>query len=594
MAKKKIDVVTDTKNETETNKKTTNEVTDAKKETEAKSETKAKKGTKSKKKEITSCNLIGRKCSKMTMKSNVKTLALKVYDEQIPDGWEKLIERITGMSKSRYQILAIKHDRDYLGDDFFEPSIEKAHYHILIRVMDDEGVATKSGSRVSTIIKDLGVVFRPEDATMIENHGIETVGDFGAYATYLTHDTEKAIADGKEHYNLDEIVSNLTPDEILMIRDGYVRVAQQAHKVSTKELIEIDAYLYELGHNLEDFEEWKKKQGFTLRRHSSMKTLRETYERGVDARVQEDNYINKVCIFIKGEPDNGKTFTCRKTLKDLGYTRIHSVDNNGTGKFDDLSPTTQAILVDDQTVPSLLTISDCKMGRIYRRGSGDRFFTGDMFVVTSNVDFDTWVRRCGIFDEVEMQAARSRFFICEMVKDEEGNKILKCINEGNRGGKEEIKEREKRYLEFRDAFEENIKGYIKQNKTDNLRLLNDRSHKLINNTNNGEVAFYLSLAKSPYNKHIETKIEEVTVPNEFIVTGLKTFLTETELSQKPKTKNGELVNLIMKHCTDVKATEEVAKSGEDYVWLKLNMTDELANILLEKLGEWAKVEVTYK
>lgn len=33
------------------------------------------------KEEIT--NLIGRKGSKMTVKSNVKTLALKVYDEQI-------------------------------------------------------------------------------------------------------------------------------------------------------------------------------------------------------------------------------------------------------------------------------------------------------------------------------------------------------------------------------------------------------------------------------------------------------------------------------------------------------------------------------
>lgn len=44
------------------------------------------------KEEIT--NLIGRKGSKMTVKSNVKTLALKVYDEQIPGGWEKLKERI--------------------------------------------------------------------------------------------------------------------------------------------------------------------------------------------------------------------------------------------------------------------------------------------------------------------------------------------------------------------------------------------------------------------------------------------------------------------------------------------------------------------
>lgn len=50
------------------------------------------------KEEIT--NLIGRKGSKMTVKSNVKTLALKVYDEQIPDGWEKLKERICDPKKT--------------------------------------------------------------------------------------------------------------------------------------------------------------------------------------------------------------------------------------------------------------------------------------------------------------------------------------------------------------------------------------------------------------------------------------------------------------------------------------------------------------
>ena len=74
-------------------------------------------------------NLIGRKGSKMTVKSNVKTLAVKVYDEQIPDGWEKLKERIKELKKAEYQCLGIKHDEDVLGDDFFEPSTEN---HIII------------------------------------------------------------------------------------------------------------------------------------------------------------------------------------------------------------------------------------------------------------------------------------------------------------------------------------------------------------------------------------------------------------------------------------------------------------------------------
>lgn len=52
-------------------------------------------------------NLIGRKGSKMTMQSNVKTLALKVYDEQIPDGWEKLVERIKELKKAEYQCMIL-------------------------------------------------------------------------------------------------------------------------------------------------------------------------------------------------------------------------------------------------------------------------------------------------------------------------------------------------------------------------------------------------------------------------------------------------------------------------------------------------------
>ena len=62
------------------------------------------------KEEIT--NLIGRKGSKMTVKSNVKTLALKVYDEQIPDGWEKLKERIKELKKAEADVIAAKKKYD--------------------------------------------------------------------------------------------------------------------------------------------------------------------------------------------------------------------------------------------------------------------------------------------------------------------------------------------------------------------------------------------------------------------------------------------------------------------------------------------------
>lgn len=417
-----------------------------------------------------STNLIGRKGSKMTMKSNVKTLALKVYDEQIPDGWEKLKERIKELKKAEYQCLGIKHDIDVLGDDFFEPSTEKPHYHILIRVMQDAQNVSKSGKHVSTILNDLGIVFRKEDATMITNHGIETVGDFGAYATYLTHDTEKAIADGKQHYSTEAIVSNLSPEEILQIRDGYIRVSETARKVKPEELIEIDAYLFELGLNLGDFDEWYNEQCFMLRRHTSMKTLKESYYRGIEARVQKNKFVNRLCIFITGKQNSGKSYTSLETLKRMGYKRIHSVDNGGTGKFDELSPTTQAIIIDDQTAPALLNLCDCKIVKAYRRGSGDRYFAGDMLIVTSNLSFEAWAKDCGCEDN-QIEALKSRFYVCEL--NENGH--LNCKSVGYRGGIEEQKERLKKFLKFKTTYDSLITEYNKGN-------LNRLYAQLINGT----------------------------------------------------------------------------------------------------------------
>lgn len=401
-------------------------------------------------------NLIGRKGSKMTMQSNVKTLALKVYDEQIPDGWEKLVERIKELKKAEYQCLGIKHDEDYLGDDFFEPSTEKPHYHILIRVMRDIQNVSKTGKHVSTILNDLGIVFRKEDAVMIANHGIETVGDFGAYATYLTHDTEKAIADGKQHYSTELIVSNLSPEEVTRIRDGYIRVSQKARKVTLDELQEIDEHLFDMGKNRMDYDDWYDEQSFVLRKNASMDTLEKRYQRGIERSVQKDKYINRTCIFITGEGNSGKSYTSAETLRRLGYEKILTVDNAGTGQLDELTPTTQAIIIDDQTAPSLLSLCDTKPSKAYRRGSGNPYFTGDKIVVTSNLSFEKWAKACRCKSE-QLESYKSRFFICEL--NEDGK--LHCTTLGNRGTDQQRMERLDDFTEFKTMYDSIIEGYKK-------------------------------------------------------------------------------------------------------------------------------------
>ena len=417
-------------------------------------------------------NLIGRKGSKMTVKSNVKTLAVKVYDEQIPDGWEKLKERIKELKKAEYQCLGIKHDEDVLGDDFFEPSTEKPHYHILIRVMEDAQNVSKSGKHVSTILNDLGIVFRKEDATMIANHGIETVGDFGAYATYPTHDTEKAINDGKQHYDMSAIVSNMSYEEILKIREGYVRVSDKMKKVTSGEIVEVDEFCYELGRQFGDFDEWYFKQRLFLRSNARMKHCRERYDKGIADSIKDETYVNRLCIFITGKPNMGKSYTSLETMRELGYERILCVDNNGTGKYDNLTPTTQAILIDDQTTDSLLTISDNKAVTAYRRGSDDRYFTGDLLIVTSNLPFEKWAKKCGLNKE-EIQSAISRFFICELNDDG----TLNPISCSDRGKPRQVKERGDRFSKFALRYDSLVSEYHKADLTRYFDMIKNRHYE---------------------------------------------------------------------------------------------------------------------
>lgn len=100
----------------------------------------------------------------------------------------------------------------------------------------------------------LGIFFRPGlDDIIWQEHGVETIGNFTGYAMYLTHETKEAIDDAKELYSIDELISNLTKDEIIHIREGYIRVSVNAHKVTGDELAALDQDAYNLGYALKIF-----------------------------------------------------------------------------------------------------------------------------------------------------------------------------------------------------------------------------------------------------------------------------------------------------------------------------------------------------
>lgn len=426
-------------------------------------------------------SLIGRKCKGLTLESNVKTLAIKIYDEQLPNGWDNTKELIQNLNPSKYQAIAIKHDKDYSKDDFFKPSSEKAHYHIIVRVMDGVNI-TKNGLHVRQILKDLGIVFREEDKIMAENHGLETVGNFSHYATYLTHETEKAIADGKQIYNTSELVSNLTQDEIQQIRDGYTRLSSSEKKVSIDDMIELDKQAKEKGYNLEDFDDWYDSLPLVIRANCKMKQVKETYMRGVAKRVSEDDSVTRLCIFIKGGANLGKTYNTIRALKAMGLTHILTIGGGGSGKFDNLKPSTQAMIIDDDTIPNLLNMTDNKMCQAYKRQANNPWWCGALVIVTSNLDFDEWIEKCGIktkkykhnqyYISDHLQAMQSRFYQCHIGEVSGINRLI-CDSPSTRGNSEQQLNRKKMYIQFRDEFNESIEKYLPREEEISYDDLND-------------------------------------------------------------------------------------------------------------------------
>lgn len=387
----------------------------------------------------------------------VYSVAFKFYGEQLPWGEQAFINAIKNSDKRIVQILAIKHDRDVVTDGIWAVSTVKPHWHVIIRMTD-----RRRSMRVGTILQLLNIYYRPGiDDDLWKGHGVETVGEFGGYAVYLTHETEEAIRDAKERYDVSEIVSNLTLDEIEQVRAGYIRVSEK-RKLSQDELVALDKEAYDMGYEMKDFNSWYNSQPFAVRSNAKMKVIKESYDRGVQARVDEHQEINRLCVFIQGAPNTGKTYASKKALDGK---RILSVGGGGTGKFDLLRPDHEAIVIDDDVCPNLLNMTDNYICRAYKRNSNNPAWAGRYFVVTSNLTFREWLEASGISTQdrwgqptAHYEAMKSRFFICRL-KNDNGVNRLACSSASNRGSAEEQIERADMFTQFRRRFDEVIAGY---------------------------------------------------------------------------------------------------------------------------------------
>ena len=410
-----------------------------------------------------------------TLESTVYTLALKVYDEQLPYGWIGTCSLIKSIDPKYMQVLGIMHYLDTLGDSFWQPSTEKPHYHIILRMTKRTGRV-----RVKKALEMLGVAFRPGlDDNLLAEKACETAKHFSAYANYLTHETEQAILDGKARYPIDNIVSNLELYEIEQIRDGYIRPSAK-RKLTTEDLIALDTEAYNTGYELKDFDAWYNSLDFNVRSNAKMKTVKESYYRGVSAKIKERASIVRLCIFIQGPPNTGKT-----------YAASHSIDGDclnvsggGSGKFDNLKASHVGIIIDDDICPNLLTMSDNYICYAYRRNSNNSVWAGTYLIVTSNLTFLEWLEQCHFkvynllnsgfnhkswsikdawsFLTDHAKAMVSRFYICRLVPQPDGTNKLVCDYVSNRGSVDDQIIRRNMFIDFQRKFNGTMFNYTPQ------------------------------------------------------------------------------------------------------------------------------------
>lgn len=421
---------------------------------------------------------IGKKFSKKNCKclsidAKVNSLAIKIYVEQLPYGWDYTSNAIRMTDKKDFQVLAICHNRDTYSDEghFWKPAFEKPHYHIILRCVD-----RKKRIRVRTVLRQLGIEFRKDlDDDLWINHGVETVSKFSGYATYLTHETEDAINAGKELYGIDEIVSNLTVEEIQAIRDGYIRISNDARKVTTQDLVELDNTAFELGKDLKNFDDWYNTLPFTVRSNAKIKTIRESYGRGVNAKIAEKSEVLRLCVYIQGAPNTGKTYGAKHALSGK---RIYTVEGGGSGKFDDLRADHEAIIISDDVCPNLLNMTDNYICRAYKRQSNNPAWAGNYFIVTSNLSFVDWLASCKInVNSKHYDAMFSRFFVTEIKKKDDGTNYLALKSASTRGSVDEQTERAEMFMNFQKRFNEIMVGYKPEQNQVDFDSMIDESYK---------------------------------------------------------------------------------------------------------------------
>lgn len=368
---------------------------------------------------------------------------------------------------------AVLHDHDEREDG----SIKKPHFHILI-------INTKSSQvKVFSILEYLAghtsFCLRDEDDLHWDNTlRIPNMAkkEHISLFLYLTHESRQAIEGNKYKYDRSLVRGNMSADRKKALYDSYYVPSSGSSSGPSSNItvacLEKARELGRQGLSLDDW--WYNDLDKVVSAKAQLRTSCEKeHAYGVQEYIQHFDYdhFDRLVIFINGGHGLGKTTISRKVLNQL-CSKLYIIDAGKTGKFDNLQPSHDGVLINDTSVPDLLGFADQNPVSVYRRGSGNPVCLAKYVIFTFNGDFYQYAEDMGYTNSMNQNSVRaihSRMFHCEV---DPSTRKLRLISAPDRFEEaDKVNRLARLYCDYEDAYNAEVDKYQELDKLDMTAVL---------------------------------------------------------------------------------------------------------------------------
>lgn len=433
----------------------------------------------------------------------------KYWHDEIKKLIDRAVEHVKEVVTSYdndFIVLGIIHDKDFSTEIFYTDEPEKLHFHVLFVRTDHKRF------RVKQIFDSLGIARNEADNKLFSSFGAETIGSLADYSMYLTHETEQAQRDGKHQYSINEIFKNISNADLKALRSMY-KSPQLRDKMKVRDWDVAAKKARELGENCGDFEKWAETSFHATQRASRVfSEIHNEYERGLAHGIQNIE-IPRVNIVITGAKNLGKSYAVKYALKKMGLENVLTCPA-GSGKYDAVTPSTQALIFDDTLPSQALNVMNDGGVILHRRNSGDRPWLGGFTTTTTNYSFDRFCEKClgirrkyqfengsgttdytgfvSIDDRERRDALASRIYAFSVVVDNKGVH-LKCLHKCERGSRAVLEQKNRLVAKFIEYVEESMNAYyrdklVRTGIKDSNSIVDISKAKSVNKNTNSSIA----------------------------------------------------------------------------------------------------------